>query len=607
MVRVIRVGLPSETAIAGCDLAPYVLLRRPDGTVTDEEVEDAVVVDGCYVKSTWYRSASERGRAVCSVHPGERATVQCILCIKAGVLPHKTYHCSPKCFVASWPQHMAMHSHPHSGQNGHPGEAGKHGDGGGANASPYRSSGGGSSQFGARASVNNPYMNSQPGRSAPGVSAAQAERDNVDYWSEVSRSRHYTPTADDIGYLLKYECAVVDAATNTVVEPANTVYTSRVIQAPQPLIRQMVPVFEHRPGDGMSDVTFSVLSFNVLANLYASPELYSYCQPWALGWSYRRQNLLREILNSNADILCLQEVQSDHFEDFFGPELDKAGYTAVYKKKTGEVYTGTAYAFDGCATFFRRDRFVLVKKYEVEFNKAALSLIDAITHPPSKKAAHNRLLKDNVALILVLEAIDPPDPEAAAAGKRQLICVANTHIHANPELKDVKLWQVHTLLKGLEKIAASADIPMIVAGDFNSVPGSAPHSLLSMGRVDPGHPDLQVDPLGILPPSAKICHSLPLISAYSVLINRNICNVPVPEHQRRKIDPASCEPLFTNYTRDFSGTLDYVFYTANSLQPVALQELLDEEVLARDTALPCPAISSDHVSLVAEFRYKLHR
>jgi CCR4-NOT transcription complex subunit 6 len=32
-------------------------------------------------------------------------------------------------------------------------------------------------------------------------------------------------------------------------------------------------------------------------------------------------------------------------------------------------------------------------------------------------------------------------------------------------------YQVHTLLKGLEKIAASADIPMLVAGDFNSVPG----------------------------------------------------------------------------------------------------------------------------------------
>jgi CCR4-NOT transcription complex subunit 6 len=62
------------------------------------------------------------------------------------------------------------------------------------------------------------------------------------------------------------------------------------------------------------------------------------------------------------------------------------------------------------------------------------------------------VLQDNVALIAVLEAIQPPD--AGANAQRQLICVANTHIHANPELSDVKLWQVHTLLKGLEKIAA---------------------------------------------------------------------------------------------------------------------------------------------------------
>lgn len=47
------------------------------------------------------------------------------------------------------------------------------------------------------------------------------------------------------------------------------------------------------------------------------------------------------------------------------PELQKHGYTAIYKKKTTEMYTGNKYAIDGCATFFRRDRFALVKKYEV--------------------------------------------------------------------------------------------------------------------------------------------------------------------------------------------------------------------------------------------------
>ena len=46
---------------------------------------------------------------------------------------------------------------------------------------------------------------------------------------------------------------------------------------------------------------------------------------------------------------------------------------------------------------------------------------------------------------------------------------------------------MHTLLKGLEKIAASADIPMLVAGDFNSVPGSAAHDLLTRQYVSPDH------------------------------------------------------------------------------------------------------------------------
>ena len=47
-----------------------------------------------------------------------------------------------------------------------------------------------------------------------------------------------------------------------------------------------------------------------------------------------------------------------------------------------------------------------------------------------------------MALIAVLEALDPPIQEGVTNTRRQLICVANTHIHANPELNDVKLWQV---------------------------------------------------------------------------------------------------------------------------------------------------------------------
>lgn len=59
------------------------------------------------------------------------------------------------------------------------------------------------------------------------------------------------------------------------------------------------------------------------------------------------------------------------------------------------------------------------------------------------------LSQDNISLTLILEFVEPIGDHG-----KQLLCITNTHIHANPEHTDVKLWQVHTLLKGLEKIAA---------------------------------------------------------------------------------------------------------------------------------------------------------
>lgn len=31
------------------------------------------------------------------------------------------------------------------------------------------------------------------------------------------------------------------------------------------------------------------------------------------------------------------QVQCDHFDEFFAPELDKHGYQALFKRKTAEV------------------------------------------------------------------------------------------------------------------------------------------------------------------------------------------------------------------------------------------------------------------------------
>mmetsp|Transcript_13036 Transcript_13036/g.39493 ORF Transcript_13036/g.39493 Transcript_13036/m.39493 type:complete len:591 (+) Transcript_13036:158-1930(+) len=573
-------GGPGSTIVQNVTVEPYVVVRRADSAATcsAEDVPEEGTGDSRYsLRFRWYRSVVNRGGSVCWIHGDREATLQCVLCLRAKAEVRKSFHCSTDCLRRHWNLHKELH-----GQNNrfpHNGFASENG---------FQS---GDKSF----KTGHTFSN------------------NGETWIEVGRTRCYTPQAEDVGCILKVDVVSCDSSSGFAHELGRTfsVRSERVRPAPLPPKRALITL---PPPKGQPSLDtqggFTLLTYNLLADLYATTDQFPYCPPWVLGWQYRKQNLLKELLQYSADILCLQEVQSTHFTSFWAPELDKAGYTAIFKKKTAEVYTNNAYAMDGCATFFKRAKFSLVKKYEVEFNKAALSLSDSIA-PEQKKTALNRLLKDNVALIAVLEALDPqlPDaPPAGAAPRRQLICIANTHIHANPELNDVKLWQVHTLVKGLEKIAASADIPMLVAGDFNSTPGSAAHSLLVKHKVDASHAELSQDPLGILRPASKLQHALPLASAYAALgaSPQQRGDPPEVTRQRRRCDAKHNEPKFTNVTRDFKGTLDYILYTSDSLAPAALLELPDEgEVKPRaSTGLPNDTWSSDHIALMAQFVFR---
>jgi CCR4-NOT transcription complex subunit 6 len=53
MLTVIRVHLPSDIPIAGCELSPYVLLRRPDDSVTTEDIPKSSPIDGYYLRCCW--------------------------------------------------------------------------------------------------------------------------------------------------------------------------------------------------------------------------------------------------------------------------------------------------------------------------------------------------------------------------------------------------------------------------------------------------------------------------------------------------------------------------------------------------------------------------
>ncbi|EOY16008.1 Carbon catabolite repressor protein 4, putative isoform 1 [Theobroma cacao] len=559
------VTLPSNTPVEGCEI-------NPDVRVKHRAFPTLQPLPPYSVTFSWYREV------VCSVHPSKLATVQCMSCVKLEVPVDQSYHCSSQCFLDAWQMHVKLHSHAVKTEK-------QTATGGQQELRMLRSCG------------------SWPDFSADqlfGENTLVVEREGK-VWIKVGSSKTYKPSKEDVGFTLRLECVAVDYFEGTQLAPINIIVTDPVITFPPRCPRCMIEVgsymkshnihFKSQTSDGL---TFSVLSYNILADMYTGMGKYSYCPSWAVVWEYRKQNLLQEIIGYDADIICLQEVQSDHFEGYLQPELMKCGYSVMYKRKRTELYTSSRhYISEGCATFYRHDLFKEIMKYELEFDQRAQLVVEDLK-PELKHVGRIRLMKDNVALIVILEAIRDGSTNDDFQFR---ICVANTHTHANTELPDVKLYQVANLVRGLEKIAQSK-IPLLICGDLNSPPESDPHMLLVRGRINSVSGE-RTDPLGIYQ-ILKLEHSLALVSAYASFFHLR----GIDEKQFNRMNLENHEPLFTYFTSGFAGTLDYILYTADSLRVEGLLELLDFESMG--VGLPSPLWSSDHIALMASFRLKPH-
>ncbi|XP_041021503.1 carbon catabolite repressor protein 4 homolog 1-like isoform X2 [Juglans microcarpa x Juglans regia] len=539
----VSVSLLSKTPVVDCEINPFVDVTSPGSQIVPPHS----------LACNWYRE-----QFTCSVHHGKLSTFQCMSCVELDLPPKESYHCSSRCFLDSWKIHMVRHHDA-------------------AEAVCRNLTGNEQSVRKLRSSGSWPAFGDA---SLLHQSAMVVEREGKE-WIKVGSSKAYVPTMDDVGLRLKLESAAVDCSLGIHLSPVNMIVTDPVITPPSTPHRHMVQIRHLQKSS--DDVMFTVLSYNVLSDLYATRKIYDYCAAWALLWGYRRQNLLREIIKYGADILCLQE--SDHFENFFEPQLAKCGYSAVYKKKTQGVYTGKGYVSDGCATFYRRDLFKEIKKYEIEFRRTALSVVEALK-PELRNPARIHLAKDNIALVVVLEKMQKGSTTDAIQTR---ICVAfyhqaNTHISADPKHPDVKLFQVANLVNGLEKIAQS-QIPLLLCGDINSLPQSDPHTFIVSGRINRTR-EREDDSFGIYQ-HLKLYHSLCLLSAYA---------------SSSQSDLGTKEPVFTHVTRDFCGTLDYIFYTAKDMILEGLLELPYLE--STEPSLPSPIWSSDHIALMARFRLK---
>ncbi|KAI9207102.1 Endonuclease/exonuclease/phosphatase [Polychytrium aggregatum] len=360
---------------------------------------------------------------------------------------------------------------------------------------------------------------------------------------------------------------------------------------PQPPEREWIPLEDEATASSSSSDTFTVLSYNILCEKYSPQQSYAYTPSWALEWSYRRELLIQEILNYNPDIVCLQEVELGQYEDFFREQLSQHGeYDGVFhvKSRARTMAVSDQRGVDGCATFYKNSKFTLIDKSLIEYQHYAMKRPGL---RGSEDVINRVMIKDNVAVAILLETKET----------HQRLVVANTHLHWDPQHRDVKLVQTAILMEELQRIIGTysqsgkqangaggkagqqSPLPLILCGDFNSMPDSGVYEYLSSGQLSHDHEDFGT--YTYLPYTADgLNHKLLLKSAYAPIEN---------------------ELEFTNYTPGFKGVIDYIWYSSNTLTVTGLLGGVDREYVTKQAVgFPNSYHPSDHIPLVVSVRIK---
>ncbi|KAI4480789.1 hypothetical protein M0804_009886 [Polistes exclamans] len=172
---------------------------------------------------------------------------------------------------------------------------------------------------------------------------------------------------------------------------------STSVTANQPPQRPWIPLT--RPNRTRPTCIFTVMCYNVLCDKYATRQMYGYCPSWALDWEYRKKGILDEIRHYAADIISLQEVETDQFYNFFLPELKHDGYDGIFspKSRAKTMAENDRKYVDGCAIFYRTAKFTLIKEHLVEFNQLAMANAEG-----SDNMLNRVMPKDNIGLAALL-------------------------------------------------------------------------------------------------------------------------------------------------------------------------------------------------------------
>lgn len=258
----------------------------------------------------------------------------------------------------------------------------------------------------------------------------------------------------------------------------------------------------------------------------------------------RSQLILAEVVRSEADVLCLEEV--DHFADWLEPQLQQRGFHGLFQPKPASpcLEMPDNNGPDGCALFYRASMFELEETRRVRLKDPG------------------GVNSKQVAILARLRWRGGAAGKVGEASTHQprSLCVAVTHLKAKSGFHDYRLAEGEHLRAEVAGFAGA--LPAIVCGDFNAPPQEPVYECFVAGEPD-------------------------LASAYAVAGKGG-----EPEFTSWKLRPSGKESKYT---------IDYMWFTARQLSLTEVWSLPSTEAIGT-CALPCPSYPSDHLALCASFQ-----
>ena len=398
-------------------------------------------------------------------------------------------------------------------------------------------------------------------------------------WEERHRGFFFTPSSQDIGALVKLTCHPARRRDKEDGAPYSVHSRLAVSAGPGSCPFETRHAFTSSPAP---QEQIRTVCYNLLADLYADSDfsrrnLFPYCPPYALDMEYRRQLLLKEILGYNADLVCLQEVDSKVFDFDLSVVLKQRGdFEGDFSKKGGQVS-------EGCACFWRRSKFELIFADRVilgERLQAATEDSDPLSDMLSRVRRNEQLSETMLQRTTALQVV----ALRSRAEPSRAVVVGNTHLYFRPDADHIRLLQVGVSMSELgaavercKKAEGVESCSLVLCGDFNSTPPFGVLEFMRSGSIPEGHADWRSCP-------GEEVEGLSMGHPFGM-------------------DTACGTPKYTNYTSGFKDCLDYIFYEKDAFKVRQVVPFPSEEELSMNVAIPNMVFPSDHVACVADLEF----